>query len=233
MANITKTVLHAVPTEWLGQDEDNSEVGIITYSGPRYMKTLWDPTRPGDCIFIGDPLTDNACQAPNPIGTVEITLDAEQYPLHALALWGGYEPAAHMEVVCGPSSDPNPTICDPYHFTEVFDLRSFYYDTSTEAWSTPQFSSDDPSEVTDNETVCFGWDWVRSTRNGLLMGSDSRVASADMPASVMQPWLDYRTKLRNLPTEWAGVGTATHLIVWPFDPDQIAEGKTIGDQAGE
>lgn len=233
MANITKTVLHAVPTEWLGQDEDNSEVGIITYSGPRYMKTLWDSNHPGDCIFIGDPLNDNACQAPNPIGSVEITLDAEEYPLHALALWGGYEPAAHMEVVCGPSSDPNPTICDPYHFTEVFDLRSFYYDTSTESWSTPQFASDDPSEIIENETVCFGWDWVRSTRNKLLMGSDSRVASADMPASVSQPWLDYRTKLRNIPTDWAGVGTATHLIVWPFDPDQISEGKTIGDQAGE
>ena len=27
--------------------------------------------------------------------------------------------------------------------------------------------------------------------------------------------------LRDLPGDWAGVGTATHLVVWPRDPDMV------------
>ena len=35
---ITKTVLFSVPTEWMG-DTDPDEVGIATYTGPRYIQT--------------------------------------------------------------------------------------------------------------------------------------------------------------------------------------------------
>ena len=34
MANITKTFLFPVPTEWMGQDQDDDNVGIATYNGP-------------------------------------------------------------------------------------------------------------------------------------------------------------------------------------------------------
>ena len=234
MARITKTVLFPVPTDWMGQDADPDEVGIVTYTGPRYLKTLWDPERPGDCVFVGDPETDKACETPNPVGTVEVTLDAEQYPLHAISLWGWEDPAEQLEVQCGPDDEPNPTICDPYHFTEVFDLRSFYYDTATSSWSAPQFSSDelhsDEDAAAAGDTVCTGWNWVRKTRNQMLVECDSRVAAPDMPDSVRQPWLDYRQKLRDIPENWANVGNQTHLIVWPLDPDQIARGIQYGER---
>ncbi len=228
---ITKTVLFSVPTEWMGDTMDPDEAGIATYVGPRYIQTIWDPATPGmdGNERIAEVGTIDA-QIPTPPGMVEVTLDAEQYPLHALCLWGWRDPAEQYEVECGPDNEPNPTICDPYHFSEVFDLRSFYYDTSTSTWSTPLFSHDDPSEVVEDETVCFGWGWVRETRNRMLAACDSRVAAVDMPDSVRQPWLDYRAKLRNLPSDWAGVGTATHLIVWPLDPDQLGMGITTGER---
>tara|TARA_B100001113_G_C20754172_1_gene467948 strand:- start:356 stop:592 length:237 start_codon:yes stop_codon:yes gene_type:complete len=52
--------------------------------------------------------------------------------------------------------------------------------------------------------------------------SDSRIPE-DAPESFKTAWKDYRTKLRNIPADWAGIGTATHLIVWPRDPDIVAK----------
>ena len=52
----------------------------------------------------------------------------------------------------------------------------------------------------------------------MLIGSDGRIPE-DAPESMKTRWKEYRQKLRDLPTAWAGVGTATHLIVWPRDPD--------------
>ena len=228
---ITKTVLYAVPTDWMGDEMDPDEAGISTYVGPRYLQTVWDPSSSG--LDSNDRIAEVGtidADVPIPPGFVEVTLDAEQYPLHAMALWGWQDPAEQYEVECGPSNDPNPTICDPYHFSEAFDLRSFYYDTAANSWSTPLFSHDEPSEVVSTDTVCFGWDQIRNTRNRMLDACDARVAAVDMPTAVKQPWLDYRTKLRNLPTDWAGVGTATHLIVWPLDPDQLGLGVTTGER---
>ena len=130
---------------------------------------------------------------------VEVTLDAEQYPLHAISLWGWRDPAEQYEVQCGPDDEPNPTICDPYHFTEVFDLALSIM-IQRLLHGVPLCSvMMNPSDVVEGETVCFGWGWVRDTRNGMLSECDSRVAAVDMPDSVRQPWLDYRQKLRNIP----------------------------------
>ena len=233
MANIRKTVLFPVPTEWLGQEQDPEEAGMVVYNGPRYLTTRWrtDLGFP-ECEVVMGP-DDSALQTPTPVNCVDIVLDAEEYPLHAAALWGWEDVAEQYEVECGPADEPNPTICDPYHFSEAFNLRSFYYDVETETWSQPEFSSDDPhsddhcSECGD--TVCFGWHWVRKTRDAMLAASDSRIAP-DMSDAAKQPWLDYRQKLRDLPDAWAGVGTATHLIVWPLDPDQIAAGLQVGER---
>ena len=38
--NITKTFLFPVPTEWMGQDQDDDNVGIATYNGPDRIR-VW------------------------------------------------------------------------------------------------------------------------------------------------------------------------------------------------
>ena len=62
----------------------------------------------------------------------------------------------------------------------------------------------------------------------MLDSCDGRVAATDTPSEARKPWELYRQRLRDLPSDWAGIGTATHLIVWPMDPDQVAAGKTFG-----
>tara|TARA_B100001250_G_scaffold370549_1_gene354780 strand:+ start:143 stop:955 length:813 start_codon:yes stop_codon:yes gene_type:complete len=235
MANITKTVVFPVPTEWNKDNQDATNVGIATYEGPDKLMTEWydkDAAAPhnqyvGNEKNIYDVYDPDSKRAERPValGISTAILDVEQYPLHALAWWGlKYPKPDRIEVVCGPSSAPNPTIPDPHHFTEVFSLDDFYLDQTTGNWSTPVFSYDiiDPAL---GESAFYGWDHVRRARNELLLQSDSRVQTSDMPAALVQPWLDYRQKLRDLPQDWAGVGTATYLIQFPHDPDELELNK--------
>jgi len=223
MANINKTFLFPVPSAWKGQDQDDAQVGVDTYVGPKNLSVIMKLDASGnktsEIFEIYD--TDGDEFPTPPIDTYIVNLDAEVYPIHAAAMYGGVSAPAKIEVVCGPTDEPNPKIQDPHHFHEVYDMRSFTYDPTLNSgaggWSTPVFATDAPSpDETDDHS--FGWDWVRAERTAKLNSSDTRIAE-DMPESVKQRWKDYRTKLRNLPADWAGIGTATHLIVWPMDPD--------------
>ena len=226
MANITRTFLFPVPTEWMGQDQDDDNVGIATYTGPDRIKCWYMLDGDGNkTSTIFDARSADEANLPTPpIDTYEVILNAETHPLHAAIIFGGVEGADIIEVAAGPAEDPNPTIESPDHIQEVYDCESFYWDPAANdgagAWSTQVFSHSvgghgDPDE----DDFSFGWDWVRKTRDQLLSSCDQRIP-ADAPESFGAPWREYRQKLRDLPSAWAGVGTATHLIVWPRDPDQ-------------
>lgn len=222
--NITKTILFPVPTDWMGDTQDDDEVGVTTYTGPRYWLTYWEPGENNSMIEFF-PIGDKDCGRVPVAGSVQVVLDVEEYPLHAAALFGyGRIPAPEQITVnCGPSSDPNPTISDPYHFNEVFDMTTFYYDTETSAWSSPQFSRDTPDCCfPDEETVCFGWRNIRHTRNKMLEMADGEGTNPNTP-DLNAEWEAYRQKLRDLPADWADVGDATHLICWPEMPARVSE----------
>lgn len=223
MANITKTVVFPVPSEWNKDNQDSTNVGIATYEGPDILITEWYTTPNDKEKELYDIYDPNSPRGERPVapGITTVVLEVDKYPLHALAWWGcKYQKPERIEVVCGPSSDPNPTIPDPHHFGEVFQRADFHWDQANNKWSDPVFAYDPTGG-----TTYYGWDIVREKRNELLDGTDSRVQTSDMPAAVVQPWIDYRQKLRDLPQDWAGVGTATHLIVWPFDPDEVKRYK--------
>lgn len=223
--NIEKTFLYPVPVELWSQDADPDEVGIATYSGPRYLVTRWDPENPGVLDEIA-PQGCSDCQRPPRYGCVEVVLDAEQLPLHALVLVGNrYDEDGccspgpeRIECVCGDPEAPNPVIADPYHYTEVFNLRSFYYDTEAGNWTTPEFKVDHPDSVFPDQEGCSqGWLNVRHTRNKMLTMSDKYVAGY-LSDEKRAEWENYRQKLRDIPQKWADVGNHTSLICWPEMP---------------
>lgn len=235
MANITKTFIFPVPTVWKGQDQDDANVGVATYVGPkditcRYLKDASN-NKTSEFSFSWEKGDSNIPALP--IDQYEVELDADAYPLHAAVIQGGIADAHYLEVNAGPADEPNPTIRDPYHLSEVYDMRSFHWDPSLNSgaggWPTPRFASaapgggtaedDDPMDSIDD--LSFGWDRVRKVRNDMLAACDTRIAE-DMPTALKDAWKAYRQKLRDLPVNWAGIGTATHLIVWPADPDETA-----------
>ena len=228
VSKIYKTVIHPCPTEWMGHTQSTTKAGVTTYNGPAKLLTWWyadQAARGTSCVRVV-PVDSKEAECPTEIGCVAVELDPQKYPLHALDLWGCAWGPEHIEVQCGPSSDPNPEIADPNHFTEVFDLSSFYYDTATNEWSTPRFSNDNVNQTEPGEEPSFGWDKVRVTRDAMLVSCDSRLSAPDIPAALKKPWEDYRQKLRDIPQDWVGVGTVTCLIVWPKEPD--AANKTYG-----
>tara|TARA_E500000331_G_scaffold259044_1_gene249907 strand:- start:3969 stop:4718 length:750 start_codon:yes stop_codon:yes gene_type:complete len=226
MANITKTFLYPVPTVWMGQDQDDLQVGVATYNGPKDLKVFMELDDNGDKTdIIHDTMDPNGQDYPPvvPANMYIVDLDASKYPNVAAAMFGGISGPNWIEVAVGPSSDPNPLIQDPSHFHEVYDLTSFGWDPALNSgaggWRTPKFSYVNTEEADKGSyDYSFGWDWVRYNRNRMLIGSDGRIPE-DAPESMKTRWKEYRQKLRDLPTAWAGVGTATHLIVWPRDPD--------------
>ena len=125
-----------------------------------------------------------------------------------------------MDVVCGDATAPDPNIMDPLSFSEAIDSRSMYYDVVKNEWSGVVFKYDDADiSSSSGESSQFSWTMVRNVRNNMLTNSDTKI-NEDMPDAVKQPWLDYRKKLRDLPTDWSGIGTSTYLVAWPIAPDE-------------
>ena len=209
-SNIKLEVLYPVPTEYMGDEQDNDEVGIATYVGPRYLRTRWSSDGSNLTSWGVWDWEDPSGFMPCPVDCTEVKLDATQYPIHATVLWGPRYPGERMDVVCGPESDPNPNICDPYYICEALEPSSCHYDVKTESWSTPSFRSLIPGN---ND-----WTAVRYLRDCLLVESDNQMPPEDAPDSLKNEWKAYRQKLRDLPADWAGVGTSTYLVMYPFDP---------------
>jgi len=218
-SNIKLEVLYPVPTEYMGDEQDNDEVGIATYVGPRYLRTRWSSDGSNLTSWGVWDWEDPSGFMPCPVDCTEVKLDATQYPIHATVLWGPRYPGERMDVVCGPESDPNPNICDPYYICEALEPSSCHYDVKTESWSTPSFRSLG-ADMND-------WASVRLRRDMLLAESDIAIPPDDAPAALRAEWVAYRQKLRDMPADWAGVGTSTYLVVYPFDPT-VSKTRTPG-----
>ena len=220
---VSKTFIFPVPTQWLGQEQDDANAGVATYNGPKNLKVWLEYDTDGvtKTDRIVDTVDPSRSDYPDPLpaNMYAVDLDADEHPEQAAALYGGIAGPLHIEVQAGPSSDPNPYIEDPAHFAEVYDMNSFGWDPTLNSgaggWKTPRFSVWQPDET------IYGWEWVREIRNKMLGASDNRIPE-DASGAFKEEWKAYRQKLRDLPTDWAGVGTATHLVVWPRDPDMVA-----------
>ena len=227
---VSKTFIFPVPTQWLGQDQDDYNAGVATYNGPKNLKVWLEYDSNGNKTdHIVDTVDPTRSDYPDPLpaNIYAVDLDADEHPEQAAALYGGIAGPLHIEVQAGPSSDPNPYIDDPAHFHEVYDMCSFGWDPTLNSgaggWKTPRFSH----EIEDHDDTTFGWEWVRTVRNNMLTACDNRIPTDASNTDFAQTWKDYRQKLRDLPADWVGVGTATHLIVWPRDPDMVKKDAEI------
>ena len=227
MAQITKTIVFPVPTEYYGDTQDTNRSGICTYTGPDRI-TFWytnvGTEESPDWVQEHCFPTDTPEDRDPPADSRVVELNADTHPLNAVALWGGIAGPDLIETPAGPVSEPNPILPDYLHFHEVYDMESFDYDFATSLWKTGRFSGEHTETTSthgDGVQRTHGWDWVRTQRNQLLTASDSMVP-ADAPEAYASEWRTYRQKLRDLPSTWSGVGNNTYLIVWPREPGDVA-----------
>lgn len=206
MANITKQFTYPIPNELFGSDDSNGTLVNATYNGP---DVLW--------VFVNDSTNkldgippkvaeEDGADYPAPQGYTKVQVDATtETKLVGIIL---------PELIT--IDDTQTTIVEnlpdnetheyeyPLDISDAYNRFDITYENGT--WNTPY--------ATDLTT----WDMIISARNQLLETSDSRIAP-DMPDSVKQPWIDYRQKLRDLPTTWAGI--SPHKIQLPAAPDEL------------
>jgi hypothetical protein len=119
-------------------------------------------------------------------------------------IYGGLATPKVYEVAVGPNDLPNISLSDPSDIRSVYMIHPVEQDYTADL----QFVTLDRDRSDE---------FIRDERNSRLAASDSKLAS-DMPESLRTIWLNYRQRLRDLPSEWAD--TPNHLIKFPISPDE-------------
>jgi hypothetical protein len=132
-----------------------------------------------------------------------LVADSEENCIKIALLYGGLETPKIYEVAVGPTDQANAQLVDPS------DIRTVY--------------AEEPVNVDYKAPLQFNIyirdrtdEFIRRERNSMLAQSDGKIAP-DMPEAMKQKWLDYRQKLRDLPSDWADV--PNFLIQFPRAPD--------------
>ena len=213
MANITKELTYNIPDKWQTSDTTLGKTSTQTYTGPETVVALVQ-----NGVVVNTYNKDKEDGRPLAADFTAVEIDCNVDTMHCGILWGGFEPPAHFEVEVGPANRLNPTVADPTHPTEVYDIQSFVKGWNGSGWNAPEFAKPEDDDPT--------WDNIRNARNALLDNCDQKVG-ADMPDAVKQPWVDYRQALRDLPQDYPE-DTPIHLITLPKAPDEVNQNSEMG-----
>jgi len=210
---ITKAFTFTAPDEQYSTSTSNNVTVNATYTGPDKWYVFVDETTGILSQGMWPTLTDenDGADIGTPGGAVKVIVNSNDDPVIASLLdISGYTQQTARETV-----------------SETITLADDT--TATYSYDWPQ----NPEEIIDPETVRyadgawtysfkeseFTWDLLRAARNSALEGSDNMMAE-DMPSALKATWVAYRTALRALPTQWAGVDP--HKVVFPESPENSA-----------
>ena len=215
MANITKEITYDIPDKWQEQTTALGKTSTQTYTGPETVVAVIQ-----NGVVVNAYNKEKEDGRPLAADFTHVEIDCNKDTMHCGILWGGFEPPAHFEVEVGPADRLNPTVADPTHPSEVYDIQSFVTGWDGVAWKAPTFAKPEDDEPTIDD--------IRGGRNSLLQTTDQNVAD-DMPADVKKEWTDYRQALRDLPADYDGV--PIHLITLPKAPDEVNESSEMQPQS--
>jgi len=215
MANITKEITYDIPDKWQTSTTALGKTSTQTYTGPETVVAVIQ-----NGVVVNAYNKEKEDGRPLAADFTHVEIDCNEDTMHCGILWGGFEPPAHFEVEVGPGDRLNPTIADPTHPTEVYDIQSFVNGWNGVAWKAVTFSKPEDDDPTIDD--------IRAGRNSLLQTTDMNVAD-DMPADVKKEWTDYRQALRDLPADFDGV--PIHLITLPKAPDEVNESSEMQPQS--
>jgi hypothetical protein len=206
MANITKMLTYNIPDELYSTANTLGKTSTQLYNGPEEI-VLWVDKETGYVKETFHPDEEPDRPLPLDVRREILKADTDENCIKIGLLWGGLEKPKIYEVAVGPADQPNAVITDPSDVRMVFnqvDLPANY----TAPLEFMEYKRD------------RSWDFYKTVRNSLLSQSDGKIAS-DMPEELKQKWITYRQKLRDMPTDWAGV--PEHLVRFPLSPDQTVD----------
>jgi hypothetical protein len=218
MANITKTITYDLPDKWQEESTALGKTSTQTYTGPAIVVAVVQKNDVyPDGRVVNSYNKEREDGRPLAADFEYVDIDCDKNPLHCGILWGGFEPPAHFEVEVGPVDRLNPTVSDPTHPSEVFDIMSFTDGWDGSKWKPIKFATPEPDDP--------DMDAVRRARNGLLEHTDHRLTH-DMPEDVQAEWIAYRQRLRDLPGDYPE-GTPPYLMVLPPAPREANQNSEM------
>ena len=226
MKQITKDFTYDIPDEYLAQTKANGDTATASYTGPA---KLW--------VFVQEQTGKNTSDAmqldenwdgnpdlPAPEGQVKVELDCEGadtlicaiFLPHSVSVKNVTDVVTELPEDYGKYSNPWPPTPDHAYEREMLVYKP---DTADIADTAGKEHTGGDWELTFKQPW-MTWGTMTQLRNDLLAMSDGKV-SFDQPDSVKQPWIDWRQKMRDLPTVWkrgeAGEFPA-HMVKFPAEP---------------
>ena len=214
MAEITKEFTYDIPDTYLAQTNTNGDTATATYTGPERLYVFVDAETgrntldqtPPDEDFIYNPSTDTVAEGER---LVELDCAGEDTLMCAIYLPHTVSLTQTNQTVALPDGYGNYEFPWPPYPDHAYEYNLCSHDEGTGDWT---LTWKQPWQT---------WATLIQLRNDRLDSTDHRVAE-DMPASVKQPWIDFRQKLRDLPTTW-GYNTDSeypaHQVKFPEEPD--------------
>ena len=216
---VTQNFTYKVPNNlYSSSDSDGNEV-TASYTGPDkgWVFVDLDGDQKGKLNRAPGVKheADDGEDIPVPTGTKRVEVTFADDPLILAVLVGG--PAVTIsgqsqiteDLPDGSQWSENAKL----EITEAYDINSLEYDIDAETWSIDYH----PQPCT--------WDTVIAVRNTMLLSTDSKI-SPDMPESVKAPWVEFRQKLRDLPSTFKK-GESDEIepwkVVYPTTPDTVSE----------
>ena len=223
---MVKEVTYKIPNERFGMDDSEGKTSPMVYTGPTRLVLYIEK---GSHKVVSSWHPDEVPEQPLPLHlyVMELNSDTSENIVRMMLLWGGIPIAKLYEVDVGPDTEPNGRVVDPTDVREVY--RIPVDDWDGEKWLPLQYIDHfkNYSEMRDDTgTESWTWDLVREKRNHALGVSDNSI-NTDMPDDLNQKWLDYRKKLRDLPSDWADV--PLDLIREPIAPDDDTKDPLMDD----
>jgi len=224
MKQITKDFTYDIPDEYLAQTNTNGDTATASYTGP---EKLWvfvaeaSGKNKSDCQQIDENWDDNGMPAPP--GETKVELDCAGADTLICAIFLPHTVTLTQEAVTRalPEGYGNYINGWPPYPDHAYERELIEYKTDTASVS----DSDDKVHSNGDWKLTWKqpwvtWDTQTELRNNLLDSSDSKV-SFDQPASVKDPWVAYREKLRDIPVTFKR-GEAdeypAHMVKFPPEP---------------
>lgn len=211
---IEKTFKYKVADELYSSETTLSKEALATYNGPDKVWIFVDNDT-GKISNVSPPLTEgeDGDEVPTPVGTTKVEVNADQ-DITVLSILQEGNVTYHNNTELNETLPTNETISYPEYpsITDTYDVDNLIYDTASEQWTGFVFAS---SSIT--------WDDIINIRNGALTSTDGKI-SPDMPDDIKQPWVEYRQKLRDLPSVY-GYKTDEQVDAWkvrfPTSPEDL------------
>lgn len=239
MRRISKEFTYPIWDEWRKNSFTEGRTGTFTYNGPEFLtfEVNNDSTSPdygkesGWCLWLKQDL-----ERPTGADITRITVDCKENPL--LCEIGNDEGREDMiamrrsrewEILWdAPDGYPDVEYTDELEPRDIYDDANITYDFETETWNIGV-----RDWAATGSKLDLTWEEVRDVRDQMLHETDAKVGQTDAPQELQEEWLNYRQRLRDLPSvmEARGYAPWQAVMMFPNPPKDMREPAAASDPA--